>query len=73
MVGAPATTLDDIPDGGFIMEEGRTKAKFLKFCGKDQSPDPKPDVTPNVDLYSFIEHTILHEVAMTVDKRHASC
>jgi hypothetical protein len=73
MVGAPATTLDDIPDGGFIKEEGRAKAKFLKLCGKDQSPDPKPDVEPIVDLYSFIEHTILHEVAMTVDKCHASC
>lgn len=73
MVGAPATTLDDIPDGGFIMEEGRTRAKFLKFCGKEQSADPKPDVTPIIDLYSFIGHTILHEVAMTVNECQASC
>lgn len=37
-------------------------SKWKNTCFKLGTVDPPPDVTPIVDIYNLVEHTLLHEV-----------
>jgi hypothetical protein len=59
--------------GVSLRKKAERKQNSSNFVGRIRARIPNQMWSPSWDLYSFIEHTILHEVAMTVDKCHASC